>query len=516
MNSRILSVGVSGLLVLTSCQTNSKMSIKEMVQSSRDNYYQTVQPVAPTQADQTIAIDVNATAQTVKGFGTCFNELGWASLKILPEQTLKEIFAELYEPGKGANFNRARMSIGANDFSLDYYSCDDTNNDFELKDFSIERDKETLIPMMKYALSANPDIYWFASPWCPPRWMKRTKHYAERAVTQQMIDRMKQAADNANKKRGPKPGEEGGVSATSGFFSDGPLAFRMVPQQNDAKPNEEGSEGQTSFNMKPEYLDAYARYFGKFADAYKAEGIDIKMVMPQNEPNSAQPYPSCCWLSRDLNIFVGQYLGPEMAKRGVDVYFGTCERPDPAKIDTLLQDPESSKYVKGVGFQWAGKEALPTIYKNYSGIDLVESEQECGNGKNNWEGAMYSWDLQREYFDNGVTQYYYWNTSLFYERPSRWGWFQNSLITVNEEDKTWTFTPEYYELKHLSHFVMTGAKKLVLGGSYNEALGFVNPDGSIVLIIGNQTDVDANIVLQLGNESLNVTIPAGTLNTIVL
>ena len=115
-----------------------------------------------------------------------------------------------------------------------------------------------------------------------------------------------------------------------------------------------------------------------------------------------------------------------------------------------------------------------------------------------------------------MTQYYYWNTSLFYERPSRWGWFQNSLITVNEEDKTWTFTPEYYELKHLSHFVMTGAKKLVLGGSYNEALGFVNPDGSIVLIIGNQTDVDANIVLQLGNESLNVTIPAGTLNTIVL
>ena len=181
-----------------------------------------------------------------------------------------------------------------------------------------------------------------------------------------------------------------------------------------------------------------------------------------------------------------------------------------------MQDPESSKYVKGVGFQWAGKEALPTIYKNYSGIDLVESEQECGNGKNNWEGAMHSWDLQREYFDNGVTQYYYWNTSLFYERPSRWGWFQNSLITVNEEDKTWTFTPEYYELKHLSHFVMTGAQKLVLDGSYNEALGFVNPDGSIVLVIGNQTDVDANIVLQLSKESLNVTIPAGTLNTIVL
>ena len=129
---------------------------------------------------------------------------------------------------------------------------------------------------------------------------------------------------------------------------------------------------------------------------------------------------------------------------------------------------------------------------------------------------MHSWDLQREYFANGVTQYYYWNTSLFYEKPSRWGWFQNSLITVNEADRTWTYTPEYYEMKHLSHFVQPGAKRLVLGGTYEEVLGFVNPDGSIILVVGNQTETDTNIALQLGKESLNITIPAGTLNTIVL
>ena len=173
------------------------MSIKEMVQSTRDNYYQTVQPTAPAQADQTITIDPAATAQTVKGFGTCFNELGWASLKTLPEETLRDIFAELYEPGKGANFNRARMSIGANDFALDYYSCDDTDGDFELKDFSIESDKQNVIPMMKLALAANPDIYWFASPWCPPKWMKLTKHYAERSISKKLIERMKKAQEAA-------------------------------------------------------------------------------------------------------------------------------------------------------------------------------------------------------------------------------------------------------------------------------------------------------------------------------
>lgn len=68
----------AGLLILSSCKQEPSMSIKEMVQSTRDNYYQTVQPVSPTQADQTITIDPAATAQTVKGFGTCFNKIGRA------------------------------------------------------------------------------------------------------------------------------------------------------------------------------------------------------------------------------------------------------------------------------------------------------------------------------------------------------------------------------------------------------------------------------------------------------
>lgn len=504
---------ISAASMLASCQQN--VGLKEWTISSRDNYFQPVEcNVSDAVVDaKTICIDPSATAQTIKGFGTCFNELGWASLQLLPEATIDEIFTELYTPA-GANFNRARMSMGANDFALDYYSPADTDGDFELRDFSIERDKQTLIPMMKHALQANPDIYWFASPWCPPRWMKKTKHYAERAVTQEMVERMK-AREEARK--APKPGEAGGVSATSGFYNDGPLAFRMQPQVNDAVPGEEGTEGRTSFNMQPEYLDAYARLFGKFVDAYRAEGINIQMVMPQNEMNSAQPYPSCCWTSEDLNTFIGQYLGPEMEKHQTEVYFGTEERANPLLVDTLLQDPASSKYIKGVAFQWAGKDALPTIHQNYLDLDLVQSEQECGNGRNNWEGAMHSWDLQRHYLSNGVTQYYYWNTSLFADKPSRWGWFQNSLVTVNEEDKSWTFTPEYYELKHLSHYVKPGAKRLLLEGStYDDMLGFINPDGSIALIFANQTEDSLPLNIKLNGKTFSINIAPETLHSILL
>ena len=71
--------------------------------------------------------------------------------------------------------------------------------------------------------------------------------------------------------------------------------------------------------------------------------------------------------------------------------FGTMERANESLVDTVLTDPASGKYVKGVGFQWAGKGAIAGIHKRYPGLKLYQTEQECGDGKNDWKGAMYSW-----------------------------------------------------------------------------------------------------------------------------
>lgn len=51
------------------------------------------------------------------------------------------------------------------------------------------------------------------------------------------------------------------------------------------------------------YLQAYALYFSKFIEAYREQGIDIFAVMPQNEFNSAQIFPSCCWTAASLANF---------------------------------------------------------------------------------------------------------------------------------------------------------------------------------------------------------------------
>lgn len=420
-----------------------------------------------------VVIDISQTEQTIEGFGACFNELGWTSLSRLKEEEKQQIFTELFKPGVGANFTLCRMPVGANDFSLDWYSYNETEGDFEMKDFSIANDLKTLVPFIQEAKKYNPSIKLWASPWSPPTWMKWNKHYAC-AV--------------------PWPG----------------LAEQF---QNHLPLDKQGKEGTNMFIQEKEYFQAYALYFSKFIEAYKNQGIKIGMIMPQNEFNSCQIFPSCTWTAAGLAEFIGKYLGHEMEKQGVELFFGTMERPNEALVDTILNDPDAGKFVKGVGFQWAGKEAIPGIHKRYPELPLYQSEQECGNGKNDWEYCNYTWNLMKHYLQNGASAYLYWNISLDKGGFSRWGWQQNSLVTVDPETNTFQYNHEYYLMKHISHYVQPGAKRLKTSGSFDNLVAFVNPDGNTIIVIRNDQKTVRQIVFNLGEKSFVADLDPDSFNT---
>ena len=408
--------------------------------------------------------------QEIKGFGACFNEFGWHSLSFLSESDREAAISELFTPGKGLNFNISRMPIGANDFSLEWYSYDETEGDFQLENFSIANDENTLIPFIRKAKEHNPNLKLWASPWCPPSWMKYNKHYACRP-------------DKVNDLEG------------------------------DPTTDLEGSD---MFIQEDRYMDAYARYFGKFIDSYKEKGIDIYCVAPQNEFNSCQNFPSCTWTAAGLAKFTGQFLGPEMQKRGIELMLGTIERPNTLLCDTILNDPECKKYITSAGFQWAGKDAISDIYKRYPQLTLYQTEQECGNGKNDWSGAVHSWKLMEHYLSNGCNIYNYWNISLEKGGISRWGWAQNSLIVVDRENKSYEFTLEFYVMKHFSHFVLPGAVRLETS-ECDHLLAFKNTDGSIIIVAGNFTKEDKALKITLeGGQSFTPTLKANSFNTFKL
>ena len=232
-------------------------------------------------------IRLDQPAQEVDGFGACFNELGWVALSRLSQEERSEVLRQVFAPGAGANLSVCRMPVGANDFAVDWYSYDEVDGDYALEHFSIEHDEATLVPYIRAALAHRPDLRLWASPWGPPSWFKRNKHYACAA---------------------PNP-----MSEQTRF-------------DNGLDPADQIEEGTDGLILTDEVLDAYARYFGAFIDAYRERGIDISMVMPQNEFNSAQIYPACTWTPEGLIKFLRRLI-PEMERRGVDVFFGTMERP---------------------------------------------------------------------------------------------------------------------------------------------------------------------------------------------
>jgi glucosylceramidase len=423
-----------------------------------------------------VLVQIEAPLQAIEGFGACFNELGWTSLGLLSQSDREAVLRELFAPGEGACFTLCRMPVGGNDFSRDWYSYDEVDGDFALEHFTIANDLETLVPFIRAAQAHQRKLRLWASPWSPPTWMKRNRHYAMAM---------------------PAPWQQG--------------------VENGLRSEQVGHEGTDMFILEERYLRAYASYFGRFVDEYRKLGIEIGMVMPQNEFNSAQVFPSCCWTAQGLATFI-EHLGPEMEKRGVAVFFGTMERPNEALVDVSLQDPAVAPHVKGVGFQWAGKGAIAGIHRRYPDLPLYQTEQECGDGRNDWRYCRYTWTLMKHYLRNGASAYLYWNISLKKGGVSRWGWAQNSLVIVDPETRTYAYTHEYHLMKHLSAFVRPGARRVetVSWSGYENQLAFLNPDGSVVVVIQNDMAEPMPLRIGVGDTVLAPTLPADSFSTLVV
>jgi glucosylceramidase len=426
--------------------------------------------------DAETVVETDNRLQTIDGFGTCFNELGWTSLSLLSDEDRLSVMKELFAPGYGANFTICRMPLGANDFSRNWYSYNETDGDFEMKNFSISNDYETLIPFIREAQAQNPSLRIWASPWSPPSWMKYNKHYACAVSNDKLAEQYR----------------------------------------NDLTADRQGAEGTNMFIQEDAYFKAYALYFRKFIETYRSEGIQIAMVMPQNEFNSCQIFPSCTWTASGINKFAGEYLGPEMKALDVELMFGTMERANTLLTDTLLRDPSSSRYIRGVGFQWAGKGAVGKVHADYPDLKIYQTEQECGNGKNDWRYCCYAWSLMKHYLSNGTNVYTYWNTSLEQGGISRWGWSQNSLITVDPETKTYQYNYEYYLMKHFSHYVLPGANRIAVSGESDDILAFENEDGRIVLVVHNPKKEETVRRIKIKEAVLSVTLQPESFNTIAV
>ena len=420
-----------------------------------------------------IQIFADKPLQEIDGFGGCFNELGWEALNTLSEKKRIAILQDLFSPG-GSNFSYCRFPVGSSDYALSYYSFDDVPEDFTMRNFNVDRDRYILIPYIKEALKIRKDLKLWASPWSPPAWMKVNEQYTLRA---------------------------GGVKDTS---STG----------NEMNPGKNILNNATAFKMEEEYLQAYALYFSKFIQLYKKEGVAITGLHVQNEIAYAPQWPSCTWRPEDLAFFIGKYLGPRFKSDSIStqIWLGTINYGDPNYVRTVLKYPDAAKYITGIGFQWAGKKAIGTIAKEFPQYRLMQTESECGENENNWHSAEKTWGLMKQYISNGANSYMYWNMVLEKNGKSSWGWKQNMLVSIDTATKEVIYNPEYYLMKHLSHYVMPGAH-LVQTDAKQDCLAFVNGNCSTVLLIANTKDTLERIKLNVHGKEVIAELKPNSFNT---
>jgi len=434
-----------------------------------------IQKKAPTFTDSKttadITIETDTKMQQINGFGGCFNEIGWEALQALAPSEREKILKELFT-AEGANFSYCRIPMGANDYSLSYYSCNDVAEDFEMTNFNIDRDRYILIPYVKEAMKYRPDLQIWASPWSPPAWMKVNNHYALR--------------------RGNLKGSH-----------------------NSLTKDKEVLNNATAFRMENAYLSAYALYMSKFAQAYLKEGIHLKAIHVQNEIVYSPHWSSCTWRPEDLALYVGNYLGPQFKKDSIptEIWLGTVNTSDPNYVRTFLKNQAAASVIKGIGFQWDAKYALPELSKEIAEHSTMQTESECGNGEKNWKSAEYTWSLINHYLNNGMNYYMYWNMVLDNSGKSTWDWVQNMLISVNKSTKEVQYLPEFYLMKHLSHFVQPGAFRLKTSGG-KDHLAFVNPDGTTVLILVNTADTDRKFTISASGKTVELLVKAKSFNSL--
>ena len=401
-----------------------------------------------------VTVNTQVAYQTIDGFGGCFNELGWKALSTLAPADRQAVLRALFDPRAGCRFTLGRMPIGASDFALNWYSLDDTPGDDDLKDFSIARDAGNLIPYIRAAMAYAPHLQVWGSPWSPPAWMKQNDDY---------------------------------------------------------------HGGTNRLKMDPATLHTYARYLAKYVQAYRKAGVPIYAVHVQNEPAANQGFPSCLWDGAQERDFIRDFLGPEFQADHVpaQIWLGTINDGNIHDYAVpVLSDPKARAFVTGVGYQWAGRDAIGPTHDQYPSVKLMQTESECGGGENNWGSAVHTWGLLDHYLSHWANAYMYWNMVLDQNSVSSWGWRQNALVTVHSDTHAVTYNPEFYLMKHFSAFVLPGAKRVAATGR-DDVLAFRNPDGALVVEAANLGPSPSPVTIHLAGKRLSATLPAQSFNTLV-
>lgn len=418
-----------------------------------------------------VKLDNTVKYQKIDGFGAAITGSTSYNLSLMPEDKRAAFLEETFSPDK-YGFSFVRVSIGCSDFSLSDYTCCDKKG---IENFGLTLEEtKYVIPVLKQILEINPDLKIMGTPWTCPKWMK-------------------------------------------------------VKSLDERVPYDSWTGGQ----LNPDYYQDYAQYFVKWINAFKAEGIDIYCVTPQNEPlnrgNSASMYMG--W--EEERDFVKTALGPAFEKAGLDVKIYAFDHnynydnlPDQQKYPLkIYEDAEAAKYFAGAAYHNYGghRDELIEIHNAAPDKELIFSEASIGEWN---DGRDLTKSLLRDMEDLGIgivnnwgIGSIVWNLMLDNDQgphggPGACHTCYGAVDVDNDTYSKITRNSHYYVMAHMASVVKPGAVRIKSEGYNRNGLtyaSFENPDNSYALVVCNNNSTSLSLTVDDGTRHFNYEIPANSL-----
>ncbi len=277
--------------------------------------------------------------------------------------------------------------------------------------------------------------------------------------------------------------------------------------------------------LKPEYFDAYAKYFVKYVEAMKAEGITIDTLTVQNEPLNEKNTPSMLMLESEQADFIEKHLGPAFQKAGIKTKIVLYDHnlDHPAYPLSILKEHKASKYVDGTGFHLYGGtvDAMTQVHDAFPKKNLYFTEQSVTDRRNG--GTTLNIARPEARIVIGVSRNWSKNVLLWnLAADSQFGPHTNDggctgcqgAITI--DGNNYTRNLAYYTIAHASKFVPMGSVRV--DSNTSDALpnvAFKTPQGTIVLIVANPGSESLNFSVRYHGESFATSLVAGAVGTYV-
>lgn len=491
----LLKLMLIGLIcsIYIQCNHANKMNIEVYQTSEQGHALTLIKDFKPVKKSIALQLNPEQKFQTIIGFGGSFTEASAYVLNQLSETNRKKIL-DAYFSEAGANYTLTRTHMASCDFSLKNYTYAKVENDLALNHFTIDDDRNDLIPMILDAQKISTSGFKIiASPWTAPPWMKGNKSYIGGKLLPQY--------NNAFALYFTK--------YLSAYKKEG-INIWGVTVINE--PHGNGNNWESTLFTPKEMTDLVQNHLG-----------------PTLEKNG--------W--GHIKI-----LGYDQNRAGLKEW-----------VDEMYRDEKSSKYFAGAAIHWYEStydyfpEALQYAHKKSPDKLIIETEgcidAEVPKWKDDawyWkkEATDWGWDWaseQEKYLhpkyapvnryatdiigclNNHVNGWVDWNMVLNTQGGPNWfkNWCIAPVIVDAEKDEIY-FTPLYYVMAHFSKFMRPGAVKIGCEVNHKEVMATAvqNPDGNYAVAVFNPTDEPYDISIQINNGTKHITIDAKALQTILI